>query len=365
MNNDAGRGNWIVVTLRLKDGQKVPAIVDTGSPVTCLDNSMEPELGKCLDSGTYWDFGVSNSMNVYTAPRLYLQNTPLKQTGSNIFSFDCKPLATNADRSIMGILGMDVLANYCIQLDFAARKVRFLDDARADKRDWGQPFPLTDLGDGCFTIGENLSGLKGAGSIVDTGCNYAGWLTPKLFRQWTNQASPPAVGEPRSPNAVLAGDKYQELDLESGPDALPSTGDTHIQFCGIGIRFLSEHLVTLDFPNRTMYLKRSSKWPLMDPNLETEVRSAANSSEKVVKALRHKRQLPGWSKHDSVQPGDADFHFRRDPGIESATWELKKNGDASVYHYTLTRTSKQTPWKLQKAWQTDDTGRVIENYPIP
>ena len=53
---------------------------------------------------------------------------------------------------------MDVLKNYCIQLDFAANKIRFLDDKRADKEQWGKPFPLKDCGGEYVSIDGNFLG---------------------------------------------------------------------------------------------------------------------------------------------------------------------------------------------------------------
>ena len=41
------------------------------------------------------------------------------------------------------------------------------------------------------------------------------------------------------------------------------------------------------------------------------------------------------------------------------------NPDLSVYHYTLVQASKGGPWKMQKAWRTDQAGRTLEEYPVP
>ena len=98
---------------------------------------------------------------------------------------------------------MDCLEHYCIQLDFAARKCVFSTTNSANKKGWGKPFPLTDLGNGCLFVSENLAGAKGPGSLIDTGVNYDGWLMPDLFQQWTNRAKLPADGEARSPNGVF------------------------------------------------------------------------------------------------------------------------------------------------------------------
>ena len=173
MNRDAGRGDLLVINLRLENGQELPFVVDTGSPVTLLGKSFEPQLGQRLGDVSFWNFGASQVVGDYAAPRLYLGKIPLI-TGTHVGTFDYHKLSHPSQQPIEGILGMDTLKHYCIQLDFKKSKLRFLDDAQADKADWGRPFPLTDMGDGCFIINENLAGIKGTGSLIDTGCDNDG-----------------------------------------------------------------------------------------------------------------------------------------------------------------------------------------------
>jgi hypothetical protein len=42
-----------------------------------------------------------------------------------------------------------------------------------------------------------------------------------------------------------------------------------------------------------------------------------------------------------------------------------KNDDSSIYNNTVSRASENSPWKLQKAWRTDQDGHTIEEYPVP
>lgn len=55
---------------------------------------------------------------------------------------DFKQLSKQVGDSIIGILGMDCLRHYCLQLDFAAGKMRFLDPKQLDVSQLGKPFPL-------------------------------------------------------------------------------------------------------------------------------------------------------------------------------------------------------------------------------
>jgi hypothetical protein len=278
-------------------------------------------------------------------------------TGTNILTFDFKQApGTKGPRPYVGILGMHVLLNYCIQLDFAGQRIRFLPEPPVGKPAWGKPFPLSGLGDGCVAVDQNLLGAEGPASLIDTGYRADGFLTPELFRRWTNHATPPPVGETRSPSALLGGEPYPDVLLSA---ELLSTGDPPRQVNGIGLRFLARHLVTFDFPNHTMYLKRTSVGPLVDKSSQAVV----NEAGRFLHSLKRKGQLPGWSKKaelanttETVQlgyPNSVTFNH------------VRKKGDPSIYHYEFSRPAQNRPWKLQKAWRTDQDGVTIEEYPVP
>ena len=363
MNKDAGRGGLLLVTFRLADGEKLPLVVDTGAPWTMLDKSLEPKLGQRLGTGTFGNFGVEQEVGAYAAPKLYLGKVPLRMTGTNVATLDRNKLADHDWFPFMGFLGMDVLQNYCVQLDFTAGKIRFLDDAHADKADWGQPFPLTDIGDGCFSIAENLAGVKGLGSMIDTGCNSSGWLRPELFQQWTNQNL--ADGKIHSQDGKLGGEIYHDLDVRELDAKSLASDDMHIKFNGVGLRVLSQNLVTLDFPNRTMYLKRTSDFPLADKDTDAIGNSAVESAMKYLKKLIKQNQLPGVSKNDHGNLTTFHFNHNASPYLDSATFDGQKENDPSFYHYTFVRASENGLWKLQKAWRTDADGKTLEEFPIP
>lgn len=363
MNKDAGRGNELFVTVRLDNGEKLPFIIDTGSASTLFDKSAEPQLGKRLGAGTIRIFGVKHDSDRYRSPALYLGDTPLMMTGPYIAASDCGQMATNLARPVMGILGMDVLGHYCIQLDFRANKIRFLDDQHAKKDGWGKPIPLIDFGDGCYYIGENLAGMKGPGSLIDTGCNYDGWLVPELFEQWTNQAPLMTKGEVFPQYGLLDGQTYPQVYLQKLDEKLLLSGDMHLTLNGIGLRFLSRNLVTFDFPQRTMYLKRTSVYFLVHKDMQAAARSEGKSALKFLRRLLQNGQLPGWSKSDDFPERDIHYHFQY-PDLVTFD-DFVKNWDLSRYHYQVRRASKKGPWKLVRAWRTEPTGHVVEEYTVP
>ena len=359
LNKDAGRGGMVFVTVRLDDGEKLPVVLDTGCPTTCLDQSLESKLGNRIRTDTLWAFGVRSQINVYSAPSLYFGKTLLKKTGDFIVTHDCSQMSADVGRPIMGVLGMDVLKNYCIQLDFNARKIRFLDYKHADKSGWGTPFPITYIPDGCPSINDNVVGSVGVGSLIDTGCNYDGWLIPQLFQQWTDNTLPLIAGQAHAPNGVLGGQSYSDLQLRGVDLKSLSTGDTHIQFNGLGLHFLARHMVTLDFPEKTLYFKRTSADAL--DYKETNTKSDIESAAKVLTGLERTGRLPGWAKTDDIATSKATFVF--DSG--SITFNIQKNADSSVYHYKFTQPRHDSLWQISGAWHTDSTGRTIQEYQVP
>ena len=360
MNKDAGRGNWIFVTVRLADGKGLPFVLDTGAFSTLFDRSLEPELGRRIDSGTLRVFGAAHRMGQYDAPALYMGKTPLMMTGPYIFTDNLTNLSNYAGRPVLGMIGMDILTHYCVQFDFTANKVRFLDDRHPGTDDWGTSFPLTDVGDGCFAISENLTGPDGPGSLIDAGCTYDGWLVPGLFRQWTNQTPPLIDGQVRFPNAMLGGAVYTNVNLEGLQPKLFASGDSHLKLNGIGLSLLSRNLVTLDFPHKTLYLKRVSVGPYVDRAMRKDADSEALSAVKFLRELAHQGRLPGWSRSD--QPAQMEsalqFHFSY-PHIVTVD-DLRKKGDPTLYHYRVTRSTNASPWTLVKAWRTDSRGNAIQ-----
>ena len=358
MNKDAGRSQLIFVALRLEDGQALPCILDTGCAVTTLDQSLEPKLGKRCDTTSISTFAIEHEAGVYTAPRLYLDGALLLLTGTDrIFTCDFKWLSTFCGRPVMGILGCDVLQYYCIQLDFASHRIRFLDPDTPAKG-LGQPFVLTGPPGEEIYVSNNLVGDKGSSSptAIDLGCRGDGWLVPALFQQWTNQALPLASGQVHCPDAQLGGEIYPEVSLTKGE--VWETGEPGHN--GIGIFFLSRHLVTLNFPKRTMFLKRTRIGPLR-PSAK-EAKADAKSVATLLRSLKESGHLPGWSKDDQAVGKRANFFYS---SALTGRFTARKIGDSSVYRFQVIRASEDSPWKLQKAWRTDEDGKTIEDFTMP
>jgi hypothetical protein len=360
MNQDAGHGDFLMITLQLENGEKLPLVVDTGTSITVFDKSLVPQLGKKIGDTSMGDsehWGQYIKSDLYLAPNLYLGNVLLKTSDRNTTTMDLSKLASETGYPIKGVLGMNTLEHYCIQLDFDAGKIHFLDDETADKKNWGKAFPIiANNADARPFVAQNLLGTPGPHSLIDSGYTSDGWLRPKSFQQWTNAASPLTKGEVHSPDGMFGGEKYHDVSLD-------------VQFVddadGIGLNFLARHLVTLDFPKHTLYLKRPNDYRLAGKDNESATRLAVESTMKCLKQLCNQNRLPGVSKSDEGKLTDWHFNHHDSPYLDSVTFAGQKKDDSFFYHYTFTRTAEHDSWKLQKAWRADAQGQVVEEYPVP
>lgn len=211
LNPAAGRGDLLLLKVQLENGQNVNLAADTAADCTVFDKSLEPLLGRRLGTTVINLPAVNTNANVFRAPKMWLGNVELI-TRRWIVTTDLKKVGYPGP--LQGILGIDCLGHYCIQLDFEARKWRFLDPAKLDTNNLGEAFPLFHSGR-CFIVHENLMGLKGPGSLIDTGCNFDGLLMPTLFQRWTNDFR--LSGYPGFPSGRFGGATYTNLELHVYP----------------------------------------------------------------------------------------------------------------------------------------------------
>jgi hypothetical protein len=259
INHGAGRGDYLFVTVHLEDGEDLPFVIDTGSSATLFDNVMAPQLGRSYGQSSLTRFGVDTKSSIFVRPRFYLGGAPLEFGGKYVGIYNFKRESVSSGHTIMGVLGMDCLANYIIQLDFDTGTMRFLDRAELDPAALGQAFKLSPFQGRAQLRGGALLG-GGNDALIDTGTKVDGALKTELFMQAirekqlhpnenisTNQVPHYAA----LPQCTWNGNSYTDLILASvhGENLL-------------GLRFLARHLVTLDFPRGTMYLKQLTPGPL-------------------------------------------------------------------------------------------------------
>ena len=283
----------IFVRLRMENGKEYLFQIDTGRPNTTLDKSLEPLLGNRLDSSVFFEplivkGGISRA-GVYKAPKLYLGNT-LLLTNPKIYTFNWQQF----EPGIMGVLGMDCLRHYCVQFDFAHDKILLLNPDHLNTSELGTRIPLT-LVMGLLVARADCFGAGKMYFCPDTGEVVDDAILKSVFfhRQLKNQkpAWSLANGFPVEmagfTNRFFADKAYTDLAFGKWFGSWPA-GDL------VGLPFLERHLVTFDFPNRAMYLKRETPAPRFDDVFQW------GEAVNYFCGLINKRKLPGISTNDWV-----------------------------------------------------------------
>jgi hypothetical protein len=274
-----------------------------------------------------------------------LGNVPLK-TGTTVGVQDFTNESSAAGRRVMGVLGIDCLKHYCIQLDFEAGEIRFLDPNHLETGSLGQAFPLGFSKERQQPLLENCNLVRGNGkpTLIDSGYQGAdGTLNAEQFSAAIRDGAVIPI-ENRPGWARLRGCLWHG---ETHTNLIIARADWN----AIGLGFLARHLVTLNFPERRIYLKQTRVSPFITEDLDTGI--------EFLTGLKKKGQLPGCTADDK---GRLDYFG---PHSNPLTFTLRKKGDAFIYHYAIVRASKASPLQLQKAWQTDQNGRSIIEFPVP
>lgn len=170
--------------------------------------------------------------------------------------------------------------------------------------------------------------------LIDTGWNSDGQVEND-----TNSGNDPE--STLLPECTWDGGSYSNVFVQASKDANR-----------LGLAFLARHLVTLNFPKHIMYLKQTSSGPLGDEGIYAAMLFLMD--------LKQNGQVHAWSKNDR---GTIILEAHDYPGtFDFRVW---KPGDSSIHHYEVVRASVEGPWKLRKAWRTDQNGKTLEEYPVP
>ena len=264
MNESAGHWGRVFVKLRVGDLEDVLFLLDTGASITTVDKSLQSKLGKRLERTFVSGWRGKEQLAIHASPQFFLAGTQLPIAKVGVMDLKL-PQNPNFER---GILGMDCLANYCIQFDFEARKLRFLESQRLVRTNLGKEFQIKFRKNLPYIYDSTLTGLKSTELLVDSGYDLDGRVeTPS-----DEAEHPEAI---RLSDCQWNGWNYTNVAVRHG-DGLKV----------LGLRFLARHLVTLDFPEGKMYLKQTRTAPLAAADVE-----AAGG---FLKSLKKAGQLSDW-----------------------------------------------------------------------
>jgi len=116
-------------------------ILDTGSSLTVYDTSLRHELGKVKRIEKALTHGGLIKTEIFDAPDAFLGPLNLKDS-NEVSCLDLKMLSLIEGRKISGIIGLNFLKRYVIQIDFDQGTLLFLEPLGEQHPEWGIELPL-------------------------------------------------------------------------------------------------------------------------------------------------------------------------------------------------------------------------------
>jgi hypothetical protein len=254
----SGDGDALLVPVTV-DGREYQFIVDTGATVNVLDRSFEPSLKAAGDTIRV---NREGAYTVYEPPEAFVGRSRTRLSGRAI-CIDLVNWRAVIGRNVRGFLGMEFLRNYVVQLDFDAGRLRFLKSSDGAP---GTSLPIHASRSGCPEIEANLPGVGRTPFLIDTGCGgfCGGRLDAATFDalerggQLTDVRPGRALGIEGDADCwdgvltlvSVAGFVYAKQPFSGAVRASNS----------LGLGCLSRHTVTLDFPNKVLFLAKGKRY---------------------------------------------------------------------------------------------------------
>ena len=258
------------------NGEECTLALDTGASYTVVDDSFKDKLGKMISkprkASTPYNKDKILMIERFSFPDAYLGNLKLK-TSNSIYVMDLDPLTGGLCK---GVIGMDFLEQYIVQIDFDNGKVIFLKGKKnfdifsflgpkENKHpEWGEPVKIkTRIFGNRRTVKGRVLGNISTDFMIDTGWGFSGVLKNNKFDkvksnlyETDNETTFVIATENNSSMGNIVKTNRFSIGTFNYKEIMFQKGDISM----LGLPFFSHHLVTFDFPNNIMYLKKGEKY---------------------------------------------------------------------------------------------------------
>ncbi len=257
-------GRLILIPVEL-DGQVYRFLLDTGACRSGFDTSLRDALGE--QQGTQWLQTPAGRKRVptYDWPEATFKGQSLKRDRP-VICLDFADLRQGSSEQIVGVIGMDVMRDCRLQINFDRGQARFLKSLPARREELGVRIPIEFSVDGAphvvGVIAENVSERF----LIDTGAQ-GNSLRSELFDQLLEQNLVEMGGA--FTNATVGGEvqgnRGRLLKLSVGSDTQERLRVARINLSSLGLRYLSRFQVTFDFPGSAVYLRKGEHYAKSEP----------------------------------------------------------------------------------------------------
>lgn len=231
--------------------------LDTGASVCVFDASLRRILGKPIHVREVGTAGGPTTVEVFNPPEAFVGELDLRE-GGPVVCRDMEMVRRATGRDIRGMLGMGFLKQYVIRIDFDFGKLQFRSWDGREHPEWGianRLYTSREDAQEVLYVKGNPAGVGEVQFMVDTGESGVGCLGAEVFERATDQrALAEGLSETfggtrrfkvaRISGLTIGGVEHRGVAMHEARENL------------IGLGLLSRYVVTLDFIEMKMYLRK-------------------------------------------------------------------------------------------------------------
>lgn len=331
----AKEGQLILLPVRF-EGKTYQFMLDTGSTWCVFDESFRARMGKPVRTQVVATAGKDRKFHFCAAPEAFLGPLNLKES-KLVVCLDMKMLRQVTGLEIRGIVGMNAIREYVLQIDFDRGKLALLKPDYRNHPEWGHAVPIRFNKLGMPIVTARMPASIKADFIVDTGSNGSGSLTKPLFdyiveeknlktAEWLGET---AAGTLRKSEARIANVTVGQFTCKN---LIIAEGNFHT----LGLGWLRWFRVTFDFHNGKMYLKKGDQFDRPD---ETDM-SGLHVLRIDGKTVVHSLDKAYPADQAGILVEDIILSVNGKPAAAYEMWELRRllcSGDKKKITMTIQR----------------------------
>jgi hypothetical protein len=282
------------------NGKTLSFCIDTGACKTVFDASLRPMLGAHQGRTTVAMSSGILAVDLFGCPPASVGGLDLSGIGS-VACYDLTQVRQLSGKEIYGVLGMDILRNFSIEIDFDDGKLRLWKTAPASWQKKHKPVTIAYDNSNRPYVVLTLPGERPEQFMLNTGSNTSTLRDGRfeeLFQHGLLIASMPYSGYATA--GTLRGQTGYVSTLRLEPYSHENIRMDRDPFSAIGVRYLSRYKCRLDFPNNVAYFERGSRFSFSDPVATSGLSILQINGEKVIYSVE--RGGPGAAQ--ALQSGD-------------------------------------------------------------
>ena len=249
-----GQGIFLPVTI---NGLPYNFLVDTGASFTIVDSSFKPLLGKPVKKGLVETSSGQAEVLFYNPVDIYVGGHNLS-TEHHFLASDFEILKKVSGIEFQGILGMAILHRHMLEIDFDEEFLSITQQPLEDKdRSVFVQLKITPSHQGIPTIPIEMGNEK-LDFILDTGDNGFGRLQTEIIDSLINKKLVQSIATDTtvSMSGISEIRRVRVKEIEIGGNTYKNVVMRESLQNALGLGFLKQHHVIMDFPNRQLYIKK-------------------------------------------------------------------------------------------------------------